>query len=65
MNDNNNHWHDGYSWGGDRSKIYFGRWAKRFQEIADELPKGVDVFNCNPESAIVAFPFSTYDHIGI
>lgn len=61
----NSHWHDGYPWGCNRSKIYFDRWAKRFDDIAKEVPKGVEVFNCNPDSAIVAFPFSTYDHIGI
>jgi len=65
MGANNNHWHDGYKWGSQRSKIYFSRWAKRFEEIRDDLPDGVEVFNCNPDSAIVAFPFSTYDHIGI
>lgn len=65
MNGANDHWHDGYTWGSDRSKIYFPKWAARFDEIRQDLPKGVEVFNCNPKSAIVAFPFSTYDEIGI
>jgi len=65
MKENNDHWHDGYKWGSNRSKIYFSRWAARFDDIGKDLPKGVDVFNCNPQSAIMAFPFSTYDHIGI
>lgn len=65
MNGENDHWHDGYKWGNNRSKIYFSRWAARFDQIAKDLPKGVKVFNCNPDSAIVAFPFTTYDQIGI
>lgn len=65
MKDKNTHWHDGYKWGCNRSSIYFERWAKRFGEIKNDLPRGVKVFNCNPDSGIVAFPFSTYDHIGI
>lgn len=65
LNAGNDHWHDGYTWGSDRSKIYFSRWAERFDEIRQDLPAGVEVFNCNPKSAIVAFPFSTYDEIGI
>ncbi len=61
----NTHWHDGYSWGNNRACIYFERWAKRYGEIREDLPRGVRVYNCNPDSAIVAFPFSTYDSIGI
>lgn len=61
----NTHWHDGYEWGCGRTKIYFSRWAKRFEEIRDALPAGTEVFNCNPNSAITAFPFSSYDAIGI
>lgn len=65
MKGENEHFHDGYPWGCGRSAIYFERWAERFNQIRDDLPDGVEVFNCNPESGIVAFPFSSYHQIGI
>lgn len=61
----NEHFHDGYPWGAGNTGVYFPRWALKFCEIAAALPSGVEVLNCNPESAIKAFPFSTYDKIGI
>lgn len=65
LNGENTHWHDGYSWGCGRTKIYFPRWAKRFDEIRDALPDGCEVFNCNPNSAITAFQFTSYEEIGL
>lgn len=65
MKGENDHWHDGYEWGSGRTKIYFERWAKRFNEIRDDLPPGVEVYNCNPASGITAFPFLSYEAIGL
>jgi len=59
------HWHDGYPWGRGSCRIYFERWAERFQDIADELPRGVQVWNCNPDSRVQAFPFKSYDALDI
>ena len=56
-------WHDGYSWDTGSTRIYWGRWAARFNSIPAELPRGVSVVNVNPKSAIRAFPFATYDEL--
>lgn len=60
-----NHWHDGYPWGQGRTNIYYERWAKRFDEIAADVPPGIQVWNANPNSAVTAFPFKSYDELGI
>jgi len=63
----NAHWHDGYPWqkrGGGMS-IYYDRWAARFADIRRDLPGGVTVWNCNPSSAVTAFPFLSYEDIGL
>ena len=65
LNGENGHWQDGYDWGTGRTKIYFERWAAKFDDIARDLPPDVQVLNCNPDSGVTAFPFSTYDDIGI
>lgn len=59
------HWHDGYPWGNGSCRIYYERWAERFQDIADELPKGVRVWNANPDSRVQAFQFCSYEDIGL
>ena len=59
------HWHGGYPWGRGNCRIYFERWADRFQGIADALPEGVGVWNANPDSRVRAFPFTSYDELGL
>lgn len=66
MRDENDHWHDGYDWAHRSStKVYFPRWAAKFSEIRDCLPPHVEVYNCNPESGITAFPFTSYSEVGL
>lgn len=59
------HWHDGYPWGSGRCYVYFKRWARRFDEIAADLPDGVRVWNANVDSAVRAFPFRSYEDLGL
>jgi len=61
----NAHWHGGYPWGSGRCQIYFERWAKRFDEIAEDLPNGVVVWNGNVDSVVQAFPFKSYEDLGL
>lgn len=63
--DRDSHWHDGYPWQNNRCQVYYEKWARRFDEIRDELPDGVRVFNCNPGSVIDAFPFAPYEELGL
>lgn len=56
------HWHGGYPWNNGSSLKYYDRWAVRFGEIARGLEgRGVDVWNCNPDSGIRCFPFKELD----
>ena len=41
------------------------RRIERFNQLAREIPAGVEVFNCNPESGIRGFPFTTYERLGL
>lgn len=60
------HWHDGYPWQAARGSVSVYRdWSRRFDDLARELPRGVEVLNANPESGIRAFPFTTYEAIGM
>ena len=59
------HWHGGYPWSNGKCRIYYERWAKRFDEIAEELPEGVQVWNGNLDSAVRAFPFMSYEDMGL
>lgn len=65
LHDSGGHWHDGYSWENGSSRIYFGRWADRFEEIASSLPEGIRVYNCNPRSRVRAFPCIPYEEVGL
>jgi len=56
------HWHDTYA----PAEVEFGfvhypTWARAVDQIAEHLPDGVEVVNANPQSAVRAFPFSTYE----
>ena len=60
------HWHSGYDWGGARASVsHYERWASRFRQAVSMIPPGVEVLNANPDSAIRAFPFTTYEAIGL
>jgi hypothetical protein len=59
------HWHGGYPWQERSSETYYRRWADLFKGAAAELPAGVKVWNCNPASSVRAFPFSSYEAIGL
>lgn len=59
------HWHAGYPWHARSAEIYFDRWAKRFEEIANSLPPGTRIRNANPRSAIRCFPFTSYEELGL
>ena len=60
------HWHDGYKWQGARGTARcYTDWARRFDDLARGIPAGVTVWNCNPESAVRAFPFMTYEAVGL
>ena len=60
------HWHSGYDWHSRRSaRVYYDRWAAKFDEIAETLPPGTRVVNANPRSKIRAFPRSTYEAFGL
>lgn len=60
------HWHSGYEWQGSRGSVRcYPDWARRFHALAAELPPGVQVTNCNPRSAITAFPFGSYEEVGL
>lgn len=62
------HWHDGYDWNNGSSRIYYSRWAQRFDEIArdvDMLGGTVQIINANPSSAIRCFPFTSYEDLGL
>lgn len=59
------HWHDGYQWGNRSSLTNYPRWAKDFDEAAESLPAGVRVVNANPSSAVRAFPFVSYEELGL
>ena len=60
------HFHDGYDWDNGASIKYYGRWADKFVAAAKDLEEmGVEVYNANPRSAVVAFPFVTYEELGL
>jgi hypothetical protein len=62
------HWHSGYEWGTRSTVKYWQRWADRFVDISHDLAQhrpDVRVYNANPKSAIRAFPFTTYEEIGL
>lgn len=58
--DNQEHWHSGYS---DKRKVTgplfsANKWVESFKTIATPLAQtGVKVFNCNPDSGLLCFPF--------
>lgn len=54
-NKNTSHWHDGHA-RIDHEAVY-KKMIKSFELIAPELTKaGVEVYNCNPDSALNVFP---------
>lgn len=59
------HWHGGYPWQERQHQTYYARWAALFKDAAAALPAGVKVWNCNPHSGVRAFPFSSYEAIGL
>lgn len=60
------HWHDGYDWGNRSAVKYWSRWAARFDAAAADCERlGVKVWNANPTSLVRAFPFVTYEDLGL
>lgn len=60
------HWHDGYPWESSRgSQVLYPSWWHYLEQLASDLPPGVTVRNANPESAVKAFPFTTYEAVGL
>lgn len=60
------HWHGGYPWHTGSSHKYYGRWADKFKAAAADCnARGVYVANANSKSAIDAFPFVTYEGLGL
>lgn len=56
------HFHSGYEWHCPHGVADYPRWASYFDVLAEAARKrGVEVFNCNPESAIRCFPFALAD----
>lgn len=54
------HWHSPHNWplyqGGEG---HFPRWIDRFATLAPELAaRGIEVVNCNPDSALQCFPMA-------
>lgn len=40
---------------------YYPIWITRLAELRTQLPQGVEVFNCTPNSALKCFPFKTLE----
>lgn len=60
------HWHSGHGNRASRNAIvHWPKWMPKFQQIADQKPEGVEIFNANPESAIRSFPFKSYEELGL
>lgn len=59
------HWHGGYPWNHGTAIKYYERWARRFDAVPACLPAGTVVYNANPRSAVTAFPFTTYEELGL
>lgn len=56
------HFHAGYEWYCPHGVADYPRWAGYFDVLADAAKaRGVEVFNCNPDSAIRCFPFASVD----
>lgn len=41
----------------------FAKFIRQFEDYAQRLPAGVEVINCNPESALEVFPKATLDEV--
>lgn len=60
------HWHSGYGNPASRNAVRtWGDWARRFDQLAAEVPEGVVIKNANPKSRVTAFPFTSYEELGL
>lgn len=58
------HFHKGYEWRCRFGEADYPRWASYFPALAVQArDRGVDVVNCNPESAIRCFRFGSWEDV--
>jgi hypothetical protein len=58
------HFHAGYKWECRFGVNDYGRWSAMFSTLAVEAEaRGINIINCNPDSAVRCFPFKTIDEV--
>jgi hypothetical protein len=58
------HWHNGYGWECRFGVDDYPRWVGFFDQLADAAKeRGVEIINCNPDSAIRCFRFGAVEEV--